>query len=138
MMRTEGREELNWFLIAARIALVLFAVMMSDAKANDIREQPLQRRLDEADIAVVVVGESYKNINGRNGRNAQFGEVRVLYVLKGKAADHLQVMMNDPIVELNPRCCIPGSRYFLLLKRISDSSRYYVVNGRYGAYELEK
>ena len=107
------------------------ALLSVAARANAVTEQPFQTRVDVATLVVIATASSTEGGAG----HVQYSVLKIDSVLKGSAPPTIRLVTTRFVAELNPLCCVVGSRYLLFLESTKDGS-YVTVNGPFGAYLL--
>ena len=116
---------------------VVIALASSAAvQANQLREEPLQERIDGADLIVVGTTPPVEEVDKGSAARSKYARIQVQQVIKGTAEPVIEVLVEDPFIEAQPDCCEAGATYLMFLER-DRSGRFVSVNGRFGIYQID-
>jgi hypothetical protein len=108
----------------------------SAALSYELVRRSFEENVRESDVIVIgsVTSERHDVVTDPGG--LAYVSVAVIDVLKGQSEASIEFLVAPTIAEANPRCCIRGETYLLLLKRLGPG-RYEAVNGRYGVHKVK-
>ena len=119
--------------IRAIICIFLFASsgwLLSDAKANSLKEYPLEKNVHDSDIVILGTVREINLPYISDGMTSKYAKVKVLDILKGQASETVGVLYKTGISERDPDCCVVGETYLFLLTRINGEV-FISVNGKF-------
>ena len=104
------------------------------ASANGVRPPTFQDLM--TDSTLVVIG-TVMTVEPRSAVGEGWATIHVERVLKGDHLEAISVATTSPVMELDPRCCVPGATYIMFLRPARpDSPLYRSVRGAYGVVWL--
>jgi hypothetical protein len=115
------------------IFLLSMFVLSAPASANDVRDWPLEQKIEKSDIVVTGIAESQQ----AEADGFTYATIRTATVLKGNPEPTFRLQVSGSIAEFDVKCCDIGKLYVFMLYR-SKGGYYASVNGRYGVYLAQK
>lgn len=115
----------------AFVATALLAMAPTGvASSNQVPEKKLEERVALSDM--VAIATVIRVDQGGCRRDFSCAHLRVTKSLKGPKVDEIVLLVDGPIAETEPACCIVGSTYLLFLQSVGGGI-YSSTNGPFGA-----
>lgn len=122
------RHRSDWlaFAVAALVSIAPVGV----ARSNHVPEKSLDERVAMSDLVAIA---TVLRVD-KNGCRKDFScaHLRVTRSLKGPKVDEIVLLVDGPVAELDPACCVTGSTYLLFLQSVGTGV-YGSTNGPFGA-----
>lgn len=117
-------------LLPFLLLAVPWTLVASSARANAVPEMPLEKRIGASDIVVLGTVIRLDDVE-----TTGIATVRVSRALKGAPPETIRFVYRSGIAELDPRCCVIGDTYLLMLRQGRDAV-YESTNGPHGVIDV--
>ncbi|MHA6204890.1 hypothetical protein ACXU4B_10730 [Dyella soli] len=114
------------FIATALLAMAPIGV----ASGNQVPEKSLEERVATSDLVAIATVLRVDKSGCR--KDFSCAHLSVSKSLKGPKVEQIVLLVDGPIAELDPACCVIGSTYLLFLQSVGGGV-YGSTNGPFGA-----
>jgi hypothetical protein len=118
----------DWLAFVATALLSMAPVGV--AWSNHVPEKSLEERVGTSDLVAIATVLRVDKSGCR--KDFSCAHLRVTKSLKGPKVDQIVLLIDGPVAEFDPACCVIGSTYLLFLQSVGNGI-YGSTNGPFGA-----